>query len=52
MDGLAGWIDLNFPEPTVDIHDIKRKYHKALKEETQGKPEKQKRQDTHKKSKK
>ena len=45
-------LHMNFPAPTVDINDIKRKYHKALKEENQGKPEKQKKQDTHKKSKK
>ena len=45
-------LHMNFPEPTVNINDIKRKYHNALKEENQGKPEKQKKQDTHKRSKK
>jgi PPK2 family polyphosphate:nucleotide phosphotransferase len=45
-------LHINFPAPTVDINDIKRKYHKAWKEGNQGKPEKQKKQDTHKKSKK
>jgi PPK2 family polyphosphate:nucleotide phosphotransferase len=45
-------LHMTFPAPTVDINDIKRKYHKALKEKNRGKPEKQKKQDTQKKSKK
>ena len=45
-------LHMTFPAPMVDINDIKRKYHKALKEKNQGKPEKQKKQDTQKKSKK
>jgi PPK2 family polyphosphate:nucleotide phosphotransferase len=29
-------LDMKFPEPTVDIKDIQRKYHRALKEENRG----------------
>ena len=37
------WLNMKFPEPTVDIKDIKRKYHGAEKKWEKGKSNKQSR---------
>ena len=34
------WLNLGFPEPTVDIKDIKRKYHGVEKKREKGKSNK------------